>query len=280
MLPARLAVGEEPLAHRAQGPVDEDADDHDDDEHGVDVLVRPAPLRDRDEVAQPVLGVDELGQDDVAPADAVGQAQGVVDVAQGHRDHYPEHGLPAPRAQGVGGLQVDVVDLVQGADHQGQQDDEGGQGQEQDLLLLPQPEPGQGQRHQHRDGDVAADGAERLEELPHPREGAHEHSQGHRDRGGEQEAHGGAEHAVGDGRGQVPVQPQGPEGEHDLPGVGQDLGAQEPGLHLGPGGQQPPQADGDGHAEAAQEEAPPAEGLLPDLEPARAHPIPPRAGRP
>jgi len=152
------------------------------------VLPGSAALGDDDDVAQAPLGGDHLGQDDVGPAHAEAEAHGVDDPGQRHRQQHPPQRLPACGAQGVGGLQEDVVDVAHRADEQRQQVDEERQRQEHDLLQLVHAEQAHGQGHEGRDGQVAEEDHHRAERRAHLREGAHEDPEGERHEPGHTEA--------------------------------------------------------------------------------------------
>src|SRR5439155_11208829 len=97
-LPVR--VGEQHAS--AQPPelvaTDRDQDDYDNDgEDGVGVA---APVGDIDQVSQAALGIDDLGQNDPAPAHAIHASQMVPDVGLGDREQDVAYKLPLRRAFG------------------------------------------------------------------------------------------------------------------------------------------------------------------------------------
>src|SRR5438874_2645743 len=82
--PMREQAPLEPEEH-AIDSVRERADDEEDQD---DVLRQPAPLARHQQIAQPVLRVDQFRQHDVAEGEAEEMPQAVVDVRQGERDEH------------------------------------------------------------------------------------------------------------------------------------------------------------------------------------------------
>ena len=101
-------TGNSPRWNQNSSAVDAVREQADDDQDQDDVLRQPAPLARHQQVAEPVLRVDQLGQHDVAERQAEQVAQAVVDVGQRQRHQHLRHDLQRRRAERLRGLDVAI----------------------------------------------------------------------------------------------------------------------------------------------------------------------------
>src|SRR3954471_13139787 len=84
----RRPVGKQSALEEEQQPIDAVGEQPDDDQDQDDVLGEAAPLAGHQQVAQPMLRVDQFGQHDVAEREAKQMTQSAVDLGQRERHQH------------------------------------------------------------------------------------------------------------------------------------------------------------------------------------------------
>ena len=160
-------------------------------------------------VAEAVLGVHRLREDDVGPGDRVHDAERVEDLRAAPpaaaRVLTACHRRGAERQRG---LHQFLGHRADGRDDDGQQVDEDAEEQEGDLLRLVDAEPEDQERDERRDRHVAQRRHDRLEDPVDRLEGAHQHAERQRERRREREGDEDAPGGHPDRRAEVVLQEQ------------------------------------------------------------------------
>ena len=152
------------------------------------MLRQAAPLAGHQQVAEAVLGVDHLGEHDVAERQAEQEAQAVEDVGQRQRHQHLRHDLQRLAPERLRGLDVALGHAGDRRHGVGEDERHAGDEDEHHLLRLVDAEPEDGQRDQRRDRQVAPEQRERRAgRLEHPAR-AGEDAERHADQDGEAEA--------------------------------------------------------------------------------------------
>src|SRR5439155_5473325 len=141
-----------------------------------------------DEVAEPLLGTDELGDDDDEERERHTEADPREDLRQRRRQHDAEEEPRAPRAQARGGAEQQRVHLPDRVDRREEHREERRVGDERDLRSHADSDPDDEERQHRQRRDRPQDLDDRLEQVADHGEVPGGEPEGERQEGARREA--------------------------------------------------------------------------------------------
>src|SRR5947208_3017823 len=141
-----------------------------------------------DEVAEPLFGADELGDDDDEERERHAETDPGQDLRQRRRQHDAEEERRAPGAQAGGGAEQQRVHLPDRVDRREEHRKERRVGDERDLRRLADPHPDDEERQHRQRRDRPQDLDDRLEQVADHGEVPSRQPEGERQEGARREA--------------------------------------------------------------------------------------------
>src|SRR2546422_3545691 len=191
--------GQQPIPDELEelvGNQAEQADHHDAEED----LVGEQPARGvEDEIAEPLVAGDQLGDHEIGPGPAEGHPERRHDARHGGRDQHTRHHRPPIRAERVGDVEQILGNAARDVGDQNELLEEGADEDDGDLFLDADADPEDEQWDQGRDREIANEIGDRLDRRLDDLEAAHQDAERHRDQRGDDEAR----HDLGDTRPRV-----------------------------------------------------------------------------
>src|SRR3989454_739541 len=177
--------GQQPIPDELEelvGNQAEQADHHDAEED----LVGEQPARGvEDEIAEPLVAGDQLGDHEIGPGPAEGHPERVHDARHGGRDQHTRHHRPPIRAERVGDVEQILGDAARDVGDQNELLEEGADEDDGDLFLDADADPEDEQWDQGRDREIANEIGDRFDRRLDDLEAAHQDAERHRDQRGD-----------------------------------------------------------------------------------------------